>query len=46
MALALVLWEFRITRRREREACFRAFLHNHWVGLAVFGGIAADYSLR
>jgi len=46
VALALVLWEFGITRRRGRDACFRAFLHNHWVGLAVFGGIAADYALR
>ncbi|GAB2628943.1 4-hydroxybenzoate octaprenyltransferase [Novilysobacter erysipheiresistens] len=46
VALGLVAWEFRITRRREREACFRAFLHNHWVGLAVFAGIALDYGLR
>jgi 4-hydroxybenzoate polyprenyltransferase len=27
---------------RAREACFRAFLHNHWVGLAVFAGVALD----
>jgi 4-hydroxybenzoate polyprenyltransferase len=27
---------------RSREACFRAFLHNHWVGLAVFAGVALD----
>lgn len=46
VALALVAWEFAITRRRDRDACFRAFLHNHWVGLAVFAGIAADYALR
>jgi len=37
----LVAYEFFIARRRERDACFRAFLHNNWVGMAVFAGIAA-----
>jgi 4-hydroxybenzoate polyprenyltransferase len=32
--------------RRERAACFRAFLHNHWVGMAVFAGIAVDFAMR
>jgi 4-hydroxybenzoate polyprenyltransferase len=27
---------------RSREGCFRAFLHNHWVGLAVFAGVVLD----
>ena len=27
-----------IARDRDRDACFRAFLHNHWVGAAVFAG--------
>jgi 4-hydroxybenzoate polyprenyltransferase len=40
LAMALVAWEFRIARHRERDACFRAFLHNHWVGATVFLGIA------
>jgi len=26
-------------RRRERAACFRAFLDNTWFGFAVFAGI-------
>ena len=46
VAVVLVLWEFRIARHRERAACFRAFLHNHWVGLAVFAGLALDLALR
>ena len=46
VAVVLVAWEFWICRRRERGPCFRAFLHNHWVGLAIFAGIAADYALR
>ncbi|WP_239670469.1 hypothetical protein, partial [Pseudomonas aeruginosa] len=24
----------------------RAFLHNHWAGLAIFLGTVADYALR
>ncbi|KAF1686901.1 4-hydroxybenzoate octaprenyltransferase [Pseudoxanthomonas broegbernensis] len=45
LAAALVAWEFRMARHRERGACFRAFLHNNWVGAAVFAGIAAHYAL-
>jgi 4-hydroxybenzoate polyprenyltransferase len=45
VAALLVGWEFMLARYRDRAACFRAFLHNHWVGLAVFAGIAADYAL-
>ena len=45
-AVLLVAWEFWITRHRDRDACFRAFLHNHWVGAAIFIGIAGDDLLR
>ena len=45
VAALLVAYEFLITRRRDRAGCFRAFLHNHWVGMAVFAGIAAHYLL-
>ena len=45
-AVALVAWEFWIARHRDRDACFRAFLHNHWVGAAVFAGLALDFALR
>lgn len=46
VAALLVAYEFVIARHRDRDACFGAFLHNHWVGLVVFAGIAADYALR
>lgn len=32
-----------LIRRREREACFRAFLANNWFGLVIFLAIALDY---
>ncbi len=28
---------------RQRDACFQAFLHNHWVGLIIFIGIFIEY---
>ncbi len=43
-ATVLCAWQFRMIRGRTREGCFRAFLHNNWVGAAVFAGIAADMS--
>ena len=46
VAAALVVRQFVMCRHREREACFRAFLDNHWVGMVVFAGIAADLALR
>lgn len=30
---------------RERDACFKAFLNNNWVGLAMFLGIAVDLAI-
>ncbi|MBV8209476.1 MAG: 4-hydroxybenzoate octaprenyltransferase [Burkholderiaceae bacterium] len=33
-----------LIRTRERDACFRAFLHNHWLGLAIFGGAIAGFA--
>lgn len=35
-----------LIRQRLRDACFKAFLHNNWVGMTVFGGIALHYLLK
>jgi 4-hydroxybenzoate polyprenyltransferase len=35
-----------LIRQRQRDACFRAFLHNNWVGMVVFAGIALHYLLK
>lgn len=39
-ASAQVVWHFQLIRSRSREACFKAFRMNHWVGFALFAGIA------
>ena len=43
IAVVLVGWQFVLARNRDRDGCFRAFVHNHWVGLVVFAGIALAY---
>ncbi len=37
------LW---LIRTRDPACCFAAFRHNHWLGMAIFVGIVADYALR
>jgi 4-hydroxybenzoate polyprenyltransferase len=35
-----VVWHYRLIRDRSRDGCFKAFRLNHWVGAALFAGIA------
>jgi len=37
------LWRI---RNREAEACFKAFLSNHWVGFTLFAGLLASLLMR
>jgi 4-hydroxybenzoate polyprenyltransferase len=46
VAGGMMLYHYGLIRGRGRAGCFRAFLHNNWVGGAVFAGIAADYAWR
>lgn len=39
----LFAWQQWTIRLRERQPCFRAFLHNNWVGLVIFLGLAAHF---
>ena len=45
-AAGLMGYHYFLIRERERLRCFHAFLHNNWVGAAIFAGIAADYFMR
>jgi 4-hydroxybenzoate polyprenyltransferase len=40
------MWHISLIRSREREACFKAFRANHWLGLAVWLGVAVDALIR
>ena len=44
-AAGCFVWEFWYTRERDPQRCFKAFLHNHWAGLAIFVGIVLNYAL-
>lgn len=46
VAAACFVWQFHSTRDREPMKCFKAFLHNHWAGLAIFLGTVLDFALR
>jgi 4-hydroxybenzoate polyprenyltransferase len=43
VAAAMMVYHWRLIRGRSREACFKAFMHNNWVGGAIFAGILLSY---
>lgn len=43
VATVWIAYQYTLIRNRERTLCFKAFLHNNWVGMAVFIGIALDF---
>lgn len=48
IAIAAVLAgsQYFMIRDRSRAGCFKAFLHNNWIGAAIFTGIVLDFWLR
>jgi 4-hydroxybenzoate polyprenyltransferase len=42
-ASGLIIYQYRLIRERDPALCFRAFLHNNWVGAVVFAGIMLGY---
>ncbi|KXU79112.1 4-hydroxybenzoate octaprenyltransferase [Aeromonas enteropelogenes] len=44
-AAVLFVYQQRLIRERQREACFQAFLNNNYVGALVFAGLVLDYLL-
>ena len=44
-ALALAVYHYTLIRDREPVRCFKAFLHNNWIGASIFAGIVADFWL-
>jgi 4-hydroxybenzoate polyprenyltransferase len=42
-AAVFFVYQLWLIRDRDRAACFRAFLNNNYVGMAVFIGMALEY---
>jgi 4-hydroxybenzoate polyprenyltransferase len=45
VATALMAWQHWHIRGRDTQAYFKAFLHNNWVGAALFAGLVLNYGI-
>jgi len=45
-AAGLMAYHYQLIKARDPAQCFKAFLHNNWVGAAIFCGIALEFLLR
>ncbi len=45
-ALLLTFRQYVLIKNRDKANCFKAFLQNNWIGLAIFIGLAAQYYFR
>jgi 4-hydroxybenzoate polyprenyltransferase len=45
VATGLFAWQQYMVRSRNRDACFKAFLNNNWVGMAIWVGLLANYAI-
>ncbi|OJX13168.1 MAG: 4-hydroxybenzoate polyprenyltransferase, partial [Burkholderiales bacterium 68-20] len=45
-AAAQVAWHYTLIRARTRAGCFTAFSKSHWIGVALFAGVALGYALQ
>lgn len=46
VAAGIIAYHYTLIRERDRPKCFKAFLHNNWVGAAIFAGWVLDYWMR
>ncbi len=44
VAAVFMAWHQWLARNRDRDGCFNAFLHNHYIGMVVFIGIVLHYT--
>jgi 4-hydroxybenzoate polyprenyltransferase len=42
-AVGIAVYHFTLIRNRDRVLCFKAFLHNNWLGAALFAGLVLQY---
>lgn len=46
LAGLISLYHYTLIRRRTREGCFKAFMHNNWWGAVIFGGLTLDFVFK
>ena len=46
VSAGIIAYHYTLIRERDRPKCFKAFLHNNWVGAAIFAGRVLDYWMR
>ena len=46
VALGIAIYHFSLIRNRQPANCFKAFLHNNWLGAVIFIGIFANYLIE
>jgi 4-hydroxybenzoate polyprenyltransferase len=45
VSAAIAGYHFTLIRQRQPARCFKAFLHNNWIGASIFAGIVLDFLL-
>jgi 4-hydroxybenzoate polyprenyltransferase len=45
-AAVLAIWQQYLIRDRDPAQCFKAFLNNNWIGIALFAGLVLDYQFK
>ena len=43
VAVAIAIYHFTLIKQRNPALCFKAFLHNNWLGAAVLAGVVFSY---
>ncbi len=46
LAAGIAIYHYTLIKNREPLQCFRAFLHNHWLGFVVFLSTCGHFALR
>lgn len=43
VSAGIAVYHYFLIRRRDPARCFKAFLHNNWIGACIFSGIVLDF---
>ena len=46
VAALIAAYHYTLIRERDPARCFKAFLHNNWIGASIFMGIVLDFLFR